>query len=153
MQYRAQHRLRADRPTSAKRRDKPDLGDTMRPADTERWLKSSQGSKKDTMSSLRETPPLKESPRFSKQQSDLDKMFGTLGGSSPKSRTSSLDRKFGTSSSQESTGDMPPVYGSKNRQSPTSLPKSVGGKQSPVSNQRSVEAAIFGDRKTPTNER
>lgn len=149
MQYRAKQRQRPERPSSAKRREKPDLGDTMRAVDAERWLKT---SKKDSMSTLRETPPLKESPRFSKQQSELDKMFGTLGGSSPKSRTSPLDRKFGSMGSQDSVDA--PIYGAKNRQSPTSLPKGLGsGKQSPVSSQRDVESAIFGGRKTPTNEK
>jgi len=148
-QYRANQRQRADRPTSAKRREKPELGETMRASDANTWLKSSQGGKKDGMSSLRQTPPLKESPRFSKQQSEVDKMFGTLGGSSPKSRTSPLDRKFGMGS-----GDAGDSYSPKSRQSPTSsLPKSIGGKQSPGPSQRNMESAIFGDRKTPTNER
>ena len=149
MQYRAMQKQRADRPSSAKRRGKPDFGDTMRPGDADRWLK---GSKKDSnMPTLRGTPPLNESPRFSKQN-DLNQMFGTLGGNSPKSRTSPLDRKFGSTSGQD-TPDAP-IYGAKNRQSPTSLPKGISaGKQSPVSSQRDMESAIFGDRRTPTNER
>lgn len=146
--YRMQHR-RTDRPTSAKRRGKPDLGETMRASDANKWLKSSQ-SKKDTMSTLRHTPPLKESPRFSKQpsRSEIDQMFG----SSPRSQTSPLDKKLRQSPVEEG------IF-SKGRTSPsqsgsgTSLPKSLfGGKKSPVSTREmTAEEKIFG-RKTPTNE-
>lgn len=146
--YRMQHR-RTDRPTSAKRRGKPDLGETMRASDANKWLKSSQ-SKKDTMSTLRHTPPLKESPRFSKQpsRSEIDQMFG----SSPRSQTSPLDKKLRQSPVEEgifSKGRTSPSQSS----SGTSLPKSLfGGKKSPVSTREmTAEEKIFG-RKTPTNE-
>ena len=153
MNYRMNQK-RTDRPTSAKRRGKPDLGDTLRASDTNKWLKSPH-SKADTMSTLRQTPPLKESPRFSKQpsKSDIDQMFG----SSPRTQTSPLDKKFMRQSPVEES-----PY-SKGRTSPspsgsgTSLPKSLfGGKKSPVSTKESsheltAEEKIFG-RKTPTNE-
>jgi hypothetical protein len=153
MNYRMNQK-RTDRPTSAKRRGKPDLGDTMRPSDTNKWMKNSQ-SKKDTMSTLRQTPPLKESPRFSKQpsRSEVDQMFGA----SPRTQTSPLDKKFMRQSPVEEN------LFSKGRTSPspsgsgTSLPKSLfGGKKSPVSTKESTpeltaEEKIFG-RKTPTNE-
>ncbi|WAR22131.1 MAP9-like protein [Mya arenaria] len=170
MEYRARQQGRPERPTSAKRRAKPDLGDTLRPGEANRFLKS---SKKDTKSTLRETPPLKESPRFSKESNrDVDRMFGTLGGS-PKGRTtpSPLDSKFGMD-----TVDAP-VYSSKHRKSPAEeglfsrnspvspgpggLPKTIPsgkhspapGKQSPVTRELTAEEKIFGVRQSPTRER
>ncbi|XP_052773302.1 microtubule-associated protein 9-like isoform X2 [Mya arenaria] len=169
MEYRARQQGRPERPTSAKRRAKPDLGDTLRPGEANRFLKS---SKKDTKSTLRETPPLKESPRFSKESNrDVDRMFGTLGGS-PKGRTtpSPLDSKFGMD-----TVDAP-VYSSKHRKSPAEeglfsrnspvspgpggLPKTIPsgkhspapGKQSPVTRELTAEEKIFGVRQSPTRE-
>lgn len=151
LNYRMQHK-RTDRPTSAKRRGKPDLGETMRAADSNKWMKSTQ-SKKDAMSTLRETPPLRDSQRFSKQhaRSDIDQMFGTS--PSPRSQTSPLDKKL----NRQSPVEEGLFSKSKNTPSPsgsgTSLPKSLfGGKKSPVSTREmTAEEKIFG-RKTPTNE-
>ncbi|KAL4231252.1 hypothetical protein ACF0H5_008833 [Mactra antiquata] len=135
---------RADRPTSAKRRGNPDLGETLRADDANKWLKSNKYGK-DSMSTLRETPPLKESPRFSKQpptKSEIDQMFGT-----PRSQTSPLDKKL-RQSPVESPGRTSPG---------STLPKSLfggktSGKTSPATTtELTAEEKIFG-RKTPTNE-
>ena len=89
---------RPDRPSSAKRRTQPGLGDTLRPGEANKWLKSSAGSS--TKQRKESPPPVRgatsyDSPKSSKQptQSQLDSMFG----STAKSRASPKDSLFGQS--------------------------------------------------------
>ena len=86
---------RPERPSSAKRRTQPGLGDTLRPGEANKWMKT-------TKPRHESPPPVKgattyESPRFSKQpsQSELDNMFGntTKSRASPKDSLYSQSRK------------------------------------------------------------
>ena len=89
---------RPDRPSSAKRRTQPGLGDTLRPGEANKWLKSSPGGS--TKQRKESPPPVRgatsyDSPKSSKQptQSQLDSMFG----STAKSRASPKDSLYGQS--------------------------------------------------------
>ncbi|XP_052228402.1 microtubule-associated protein 9-like isoform X3 [Dreissena polymorpha] len=126
MEFRARTTIRSDRPSSAKRRGKLDLGDTLKPGEANRFLKT---AKKDQMSTLRESPPLKGSSGFPKDNSpgrDIDKMFGTLA-SKGRTSPSPLDSRFGMD-----TVDAP-IYSAKHRKSPAEDGMLTGSRKSPVS--------------------
>ena len=92
-QYQMRQTHRPERPTSAKHRAQPQLGDTLRPGEANKWLKT-------TKPKHESPPPVKgastyDSSRFSKQpsQSELDHMFG----STTKSRASPKDSLYSQS--------------------------------------------------------
>lgn len=113
-QYQMRHTQRPDRPSSAKRRTQPGLGDTLRPGEGNKWMKSSSATTKPKHES---PPPVRgavsyDSPRFGKQptQSQLDDMFGNTSKSrmSPQLRKSPIDEdSYGKSRASPSQGLFP----------------------------------------------
>ena len=96
---------RRDRPSSAKRRGDP-AGETLISKDSQRFMKKKPGTtESSTMPSLGKSSPSGEkSPRVS-SQSEIDRMFG----SSPKTRKSPIEERYGlsrTSPSEDRYGKM-----------------------------------------------